>query len=114
MTNDVGWSDPSQTSTFGLKFVTVPIRARIFYRIPSQDSGPSQLNPALQRRSLFTFDAVHNCRRELRRKKASAPVGAPAAATSTWFGFSRARHPLATMVEVEVRPPHPLVYLGVR
>ena len=29
MTNNVGWSVLSKTSTFGLKFVTVPILARI-------------------------------------------------------------------------------------
>jgi succinoglycan exporter len=29
VTNNVGWSARSKTSTFGLKFVTVPILARL-------------------------------------------------------------------------------------
>lgn len=34
ITSNVGWSILSKTSTFGLKFVTVPILARIFFPKP--------------------------------------------------------------------------------
>jgi succinoglycan exporter len=32
VTNNVGWSAPSKTTIFGLKFVTVPLLAPIVYR----------------------------------------------------------------------------------